>query len=495
MVSKPEQWVSDIAEAGGDQYTFHLESSQDPLALIKQIRDAGMKVGLAIKPGTSAEAAFPYVELVDMVLVMTVEPGFGGQSFMADMMPKVETIRAKYPTLDIEVDGGLGPSTIDAAAKAGANMIVAGSSVFKAADPRAVIVQMRNSVENSTTYFEPVDGSKEEEYPTMQKVYKEGAGRQGETMLPQQLRLGSARDYIPYLHILIGVVVTGSGGVLGSEPLVLVLGPDAEHHELELSHLAVEVHQQLGLLGGQRLPGLADGVFAAEHDDALLEVHGQSQPAQRLEHAANELRQRALGDRDGLRGHEARARVVADRELGEVVDDLVVRLAGEQQAGVAADVLGEAEEVLGVLLLLGAAERELHDLVLAQEEAAVLEVHAHLLKVVGAHVLEAEDVGGLVCVHGIADGVHHVLLELVALLVGLRERLGALSLGLGHGSGLAATGLACVGLCLRVRLCPLPVQPPPTKKSTFCITIFSSNGASVSSYQASHSSKIEFTVC
>ncbi|EGZ05796.1 hypothetical protein PHYSODRAFT_341998 [Phytophthora sojae] len=140
IVAKPEQWVSDIAAAGGDQFTFHLESVKDPLTLIKQIRDAGMKVGLAVKPVTSAEAAFPYVKLVDMVLVMTVEPGFGGQSFMADMMPKVETIRAKYPTLDIEVDGGLGPSTVDAAAE---NRIVAGSSVFKAADPKAIILQMR----------------------------------------------------------------------------------------------------------------------------------------------------------------------------------------------------------------------------------------------------------------------------------------------------------------------------------------------------------------
>ncbi|KAF4319462.1 hypothetical protein BBO99_00005287 [Phytophthora kernoviae] len=147
MVSKPEQWVSDIAAAGGDQFTFHLESTEDPLALIKQIRNADMKVGLAVKPGTSAEAAFPYVDLVDMVLVMTVEPGFGGQSFMADMMPKVAAFREKYPTKDIEVDGGLGPSTIDAAAKAGANMIVAGSSVFKAADTKAVILQMRHSVE------------------------------------------------------------------------------------------------------------------------------------------------------------------------------------------------------------------------------------------------------------------------------------------------------------------------------------------------------------
>ncbi|KAJ0395373.1 hypothetical protein ATCC90586_008665 [Pythium insidiosum] len=147
MVSKPEQWVSDIADAGGDQFTFHLEATSDPLALIQQIRAAGMKVGVAIKPGTSVEAVLPYVDKVDMVLVMTVEPGFGGQKFMADMMPKVSALRHKFPTLDIEVDGGLGPSTIDAAAKAGANMIVAGSSVFKASDPAAAILEMRNSVE------------------------------------------------------------------------------------------------------------------------------------------------------------------------------------------------------------------------------------------------------------------------------------------------------------------------------------------------------------
>ncbi|KAJ0393359.1 hypothetical protein P43SY_000629 [Pythium insidiosum] len=147
MVSKPEQWVSDIADAGGDQFTFHLEATSDPLALIQQIRDAGMKVGVAIKPGTSVEAVLPYVDKVDMVLVMTVEPGFGGQKFMADMMPKVSALREQFPTLDIEVDGGLGPSTIDAAAKAGANMIVAGSSVFKASDPAAAILEMRNSVE------------------------------------------------------------------------------------------------------------------------------------------------------------------------------------------------------------------------------------------------------------------------------------------------------------------------------------------------------------
>jgi ribulose-phosphate 3-epimerase len=147
MVSKPEQWVSDIADAGGDQFTFHLEATENPLALIQQIRDANMKVGVAIKPGTPVEAVLPLVDKVDMVLVMTVEPGFGGQKFMVDMMPKVAALREAFPTLDIEVDGGLGPSTIDAAAKAGANMIVAGSSVFQASDPALAILEMRHSVE------------------------------------------------------------------------------------------------------------------------------------------------------------------------------------------------------------------------------------------------------------------------------------------------------------------------------------------------------------
>lgn len=147
MVAKPEQWVSDIADAGGDQFTFHLEATQDPMALIQQIRDAKMKVGVAIKPNTPVEAVLPFVEHVDMVLVMTVEPGFGGQSFMPEMMPKVSTLRAAFPSLDIEVDGGLGPATIDIAAKAGANMIVAGSSVFKAENPALAILEMRNSVE------------------------------------------------------------------------------------------------------------------------------------------------------------------------------------------------------------------------------------------------------------------------------------------------------------------------------------------------------------
>jgi len=155
MVARPSQWVADIAKAGGSRYTFHLEAVEgaeardelDVAALCKLIQDHGMKVGCAIKPGTSFEAVAPFVALVDMVLVMTVEPGFGGQSFMPNMMPKVLALRTAHPALDIQVDGGLGMATIDAAAAAGANIIVAGSAVFKSEEKPVVIAQLRRGVE------------------------------------------------------------------------------------------------------------------------------------------------------------------------------------------------------------------------------------------------------------------------------------------------------------------------------------------------------------
>merc|ERR1719329_193900 len=138
-----------MADSGGDQYTFHIEAIEpaDVPSLCAAIRDSEMSVGVAVKPGTAVDAVRPFVSLVDMVLVMTVEPGFGGQKFMPNMMPKVLQLRAEFPELDIEVDGGLGPSTIDAAAKAGANMIVAGSACFKPDEPtNKVIAMMRRSV-------------------------------------------------------------------------------------------------------------------------------------------------------------------------------------------------------------------------------------------------------------------------------------------------------------------------------------------------------------
>jgi len=149
MVSNPGQWVDDMGAAGADIFCFHVEiegSEDDKIALIHRIKAKGMKVGIAIKPNTPIESVFPFEGLLDQILVMTVEPGFGGQKFMHHMMPKVRALRDRLPTMDIQVDGGLGLDTIDDAARAGANMIVAGSSVFKG-EPKDVIAALRKSIE------------------------------------------------------------------------------------------------------------------------------------------------------------------------------------------------------------------------------------------------------------------------------------------------------------------------------------------------------------
>lgn len=146
MVSEPDEWIEEIAKAGGDSYTFHFEATKDPARVIKKIKEHGLKAAMAIKPKTPVEEVFPYAEDLDMVLVMTVEPGFGGQKFMPDMMPKVETLREKYPNLDVQVDGGLGKDTIQPAADAGANVIVAGTSVFKPEDPKPVVQHLKQTV-------------------------------------------------------------------------------------------------------------------------------------------------------------------------------------------------------------------------------------------------------------------------------------------------------------------------------------------------------------
>ncbi|KAJ3031220.1 UNVERIFIED_CONTAM: hypothetical protein HDU68_005826 [Siphonaria sp. JEL0065] len=147
MVSEPEKWVQDFASAGANMYTFHVEAHADPAALISKIKAAGMKAGVAVKPGTPVEQVLPFADKADMILIMTVEPGFGGQSFMPSVMPKVKALREKFPNLDIQVDGGLGlGDTIETAATAGANVIVAGTSVFAAKDPKFVIAGLRDAV-------------------------------------------------------------------------------------------------------------------------------------------------------------------------------------------------------------------------------------------------------------------------------------------------------------------------------------------------------------
>uniref|UniRef100_A0A6N2MBH6 ribulose-phosphate 3-epimerase n=1 Tax=Salix viminalis TaxID=40686 RepID=A0A6N2MBH6_SALVM len=146
MVTNPLDYVEPLGKAGASGFTFHVEVSRDNWGeLVQRIKSKGMRPGVSLKPGTPIEEV-EGKSSVEMVLVMTVEPGFGGQKFMPETMDKVRALRKKYPSLDIEVDGGLGPSTIDMAASAGANCIVAGSSVFGAPDSAQVISLMRNRV-------------------------------------------------------------------------------------------------------------------------------------------------------------------------------------------------------------------------------------------------------------------------------------------------------------------------------------------------------------
>lgn len=131
MISEPLKYINDFIKAGADIITFHAECDSDIDETIDKIIAGGCKASLAVKPDTPIETVYPYLDKLSMVLVMTVEPGFGGQSFMQSTMPKIEKLRAKCPALDIQVDGGINPETVKIAGKAGANVMVAGSAVFK----------------------------------------------------------------------------------------------------------------------------------------------------------------------------------------------------------------------------------------------------------------------------------------------------------------------------------------------------------------------------
>ena len=147
MIENPERWAPGYAEAGAYSVTFHAEATTNPVGLARKLRSIGARAGIALKPGTAIE---PYLELLpefDQVLVMTVEPGFGGQSFMPSTMRKLRTLSAavRKSGLDVwlQVDGGITEDTIVIAAEAGANTFVAGSSVFNAADPAKQIALLR----------------------------------------------------------------------------------------------------------------------------------------------------------------------------------------------------------------------------------------------------------------------------------------------------------------------------------------------------------------
>jgi len=147
MVAEPHKWVNDIADAGGALYCFHLEATTDPLSVIQAIRARNMKVGVAISPDTPSTAITDEVaNAADMLLVMTVYPGRGGQKFLERCVPKVAELRARFPDKDIEVDGGVGPKTIDVCAHAGSNVIVAGTAIFNAPNPEEVIASLKATV-------------------------------------------------------------------------------------------------------------------------------------------------------------------------------------------------------------------------------------------------------------------------------------------------------------------------------------------------------------
>lgn len=135
MITDPLKYIPQTIKAGADLVTFHIESSSDSYKTIEAIHNGGAKAGIVLKPATPFEEALPFIELVDVVLIMTVEPGFGGQSFMEDMLYKVRGLR-KYIderglSVHIQVDGGISDKTAAAAVKAGADMLVAGSFLFK----------------------------------------------------------------------------------------------------------------------------------------------------------------------------------------------------------------------------------------------------------------------------------------------------------------------------------------------------------------------------
>ncbi|EHI13446.1 ribulose-phosphate 3-epimerase [Mycolicibacterium thermoresistibile] len=147
MIENPERWAPPYAEAGAYNVTFHAEATDNPTAVARDIRAAGAKAGLAIKPGTPLE---PYLEILrdfDTLLIMSVEPGFGGQKFIPEVLPKVGIVRrlvdAGELTILVEIDGGINADTIEAAAEAGVDCFVAGSAVYSAEDPAAAVELLR----------------------------------------------------------------------------------------------------------------------------------------------------------------------------------------------------------------------------------------------------------------------------------------------------------------------------------------------------------------
>ena len=157
MIADPDISAPKYAQAGCVSVTFHLEAAKNIGQTISNVKSNGAKVGVAVKPGTSLSLIEPFIEQIDLLLIMTVEPGFGGQSFMHDQMDKVKTARSRIELMKgtkplIQVDGGISLETIGEAASAGANCFVAGSAVYKSADPENMVQLLRKSAEEHFKY-------------------------------------------------------------------------------------------------------------------------------------------------------------------------------------------------------------------------------------------------------------------------------------------------------------------------------------------------------
>lgn len=157
MIDQPERWAPPYAEAGAYNVTFHAEATDNPIAVARDIRAAGAKAGLSVKPGTPLE---PYLEILkefDTLLVMSVEPGFGGQKFIPEVLSKVSTVRRLVDsgelTIVVEIDGGINADTIEQAAEAGVDCFVAGSAVYSAADPAAAVKSLRQQAASASKHL------------------------------------------------------------------------------------------------------------------------------------------------------------------------------------------------------------------------------------------------------------------------------------------------------------------------------------------------------
>lgn len=148
MITDPERWAPGYAELGAASVTFHLEASTDPVGLARRLRDIGARAGVAVKPGTPVDGLYDLLDEFDQILVMTVEPGFGGQGFMPETMPKLRALadeaRRRGSDIWLQVDGGISDRTIEIAAAAGADTFVAGSAVYGADDVEAAVTRLRD---------------------------------------------------------------------------------------------------------------------------------------------------------------------------------------------------------------------------------------------------------------------------------------------------------------------------------------------------------------